>query len=218
MSKPEVGRCSWAGTDPVMIAYHDQEWGRPVYDEPGLFELLTLEGAQAGLSWMTILRKREGYRKAFAAFDPQRVAGFDVRRIDQLVQNPDIIRHRGKIESTVNNARRILALWNSGLTLAETCWELVDGKPLQAVHRSMTDVPARSSVSAQLSKSLKKLGFRFVGDTTCYSFLQAAGLVNDHLQSCPQHQLCQSLASSSAFSRKASARDMNSSTEAPGRN
>jgi DNA-3-methyladenine glycosylase I len=201
-----------------MMAYHDQEWGRPVYDEAALFELLTLEGAQAGLSWMTILRKREGYRKAFAAFDPQRVAGFDVRRIDQLVQNPDIVRHRGKIESTINNARRILSLWNSGQTLAETCWELVDGKPLQPGYTAMEAVPSRSAVSAQLSNRLKKLGFRFVGDTTCYSFLQAAGLVNDHLQSCPQHRECQSLASASAFSRKDSARLMNSSTEAPGRN
>lgn len=201
-----------------MVAYHDQEWGRPVYEEAALFELLTLEGAQAGLSWMTILRKREGYRKAFAAFDPQRVAGFDVRRIDQLVLNPDIVRHRGKIESTINNARRILSLWNSGQTLAEICWELVDGKPLQPHHTTVESVPSQSPVSAQLSKRLKKLGFRFVGDTTCYSFLQAAGLVNDHLQSCPQHLECHSLASASAFSRKDSARLMNSSTEAPGRN
>ena len=201
-----------------MMAYHDQEWGRPVYDEAALFELLTLEGAQAGLSWMIILRKREGYRKAFAAFDPQRVAGFDARRVDQLVQNPDIVRHRGKIESTINNARRIQSLWNSGQTLAEICWELVEGKPLQPSHAAMDAVPSRSTVSAQLSKRLKKLGFRFVGDTTCYSFLQAAGLVNDHLQSCPQHQECQSLASASAFSRRDSARPMNSSTEAPGRN
>lgn len=221
MSKTEATRCPWAGSDPLMMAYHDREWGRPVVDEAGLFELLTLEGAQAGLSWMTILRKREGYRKAFAAFDPQRVAGFDARRIDQLVQNPDIVRHRGKIESTVNNARRILSLWNSGQTLAEICWQLVDGRPLQPGNQAMADVPSRSTVSAQLSKRLKKLGFRFVGDTTCYSFLQAAGLVNDHLLSCPQHAECQtlgqSLASASAFSRRESARDKNSSTEAPGR-
>ncbi|HET6565129.1 MAG TPA: DNA-3-methyladenine glycosylase I [Xanthomonadales bacterium] len=190
MSDIESKRCSWAGSDPLMIAYHDQEWGRPVYEETALFEFLTLEGAQAGLSWLTILRKREGYRKAFAGFDPQRVAGFDSRRIDQLVLNPDIVRHRGKIESTVNNARRILSLWNSGQTLAGICWELVDGKPLQHKHHAMGDVASRSAVSAQLSKRLKKLGFRFVGDTTCYSFLQAAGLVNDHLLACPQHAQC----------------------------
>lgn len=222
MSATEPTRCPWAGSDPLMIAYHDQEWGRPVNDESALFELLTLEGAQAGLSWMTILRKREGYRKAFAGFDPQRVAGFDDRRIDQLVQNPDIVRHRGKIESTVNNARRIQSLWNSGQTLAEICWELVDGKPLQPGRKEMGDVPSQSAVSAQLSKRLKKLGFRFVGETTCYSFLQAAGLVNDHLQSCAQYAECktlgQSLVSASALSRNDSARDMNSSTETPGLN
>lgn len=190
MSGIEPKRCSWAGADPLMIAYHDQEWGRPVHEEPALFEFLTLEGAQAGLSWLTILRKREGYRKAFAGFDPQRVAGFDSKRIDQLVLNPDIVRHRGKIESTVNNARRILSLWNSGQTLAGICWDLVDGKPLQHKHHDMGDVPSRSAVSAQLSKRLKKLGFRFVGDTTCYSFLQAAGLVNDHVLGCPQHAQC----------------------------
>lgn len=222
MSATEPTRCPWAGSDPLMVAYHDQEWGRPVYEEAALFELLTLEGAQAGLSWMTILRKREGYRKAFAGFDPQRVAGFDDRRIDQLVLNPDIVRHRGKIESTINNARRIQSLWNSGQTLAEICWELVKGKPLQPMRTAMGDVPSRSTVSDQLSKRLKKLGFRFVGDTTCYSFLQAAGLVNDHLNSCPQHKQCealgQSLAAASAFSRNDSARDINSSTEAPARN
>ncbi len=194
--------CSWALSDPLLLRYHDEEWGRPVFDEPALFEFITLEGAQAGLSWLTILRKREGYRKAFASFDPQRVAGFDGRKIDQLVLNPDIVRHRGKIESTINNARRILALWNRGQTLADTCWELVDARPVQNHWQLMADVPAVSELSSQLSRRLKQLGFRFVGETTCYSFLQAAGLVNDHLVSCPQHAVCQSLsqAMSSAFS------------------
>ncbi len=198
-------RCAWADSDPLMAKYHDEEWGRPVFDEPALFELITLEGAQAGLSWITILRKREGYRHAFASFDPQRVAGFDDKRVELLLQNPAIVRHRGKIESTINNARRILALWNSGQTFSDVCWELVDGQPVQNLRHSMSDLPASSPLSAQLSKRLKKLGFRFVGETTCYSFLQAAGLVNDHLQSCPQHAMCQSLAasaSSSARSRK----------------
>ncbi len=202
MSDNKASRCPWATSDPLLVAYHDEEWGRPVFDEPHLFELITLEGAQAGLSWLTILRKREGYRKAFADFDPKRVAGFDGKRIDQLVQNPAIVRHRGKIESTINNARRILALWNSGQTLAEICWELVAEQPVQNHYRQMSDVPSKSELSAQLSRRLKKLGFRFVGETTCYSFLQAAGLVNDHLPSCPQHDICQSLASSSARSRK----------------
>ncbi len=226
MSGEEMSRCSWAGSDPLMIAYHDQEWGRPVFEETALFEFITLEGAQAGLSWQTILRKREGYRKAFAGFDPQRVAGFDSKRVEQLLLDPSIVRHRGKIESTINNARRILSLWNSGQTLSEVCWELVDGRPLQGERRSMADVPGSTAVSAQLSKRLKKLGFRFVGDTTCYAFLQAAGLVNDHVLGCPQHAECvklgleldQCLASASALRRKSSARSMKSSTEVPGRN
>ncbi len=192
-------RCSWAQSHPLLVRYHDEEWGRPVFDEPTLFELITLEGAQAGLSWLTVLRKRAGYRKAFASFDPQRVAGFDSKRVDQLVLNPDIIRHRGKIESTINNARRMLALWNSGQTFSEICWDLVDGKPLQNNWPSMANMPSMSDKSSLLSKRLKKLGFRFVGETTCYSFLQAAGLVNDHLTGCPQHAVCQSLASASAL-------------------
>lgn len=162
----------------------------PEYSENRLFEALTLEGAQAGLSWLTILRKREGYRRAFAGFDPSRVAGFDQRRIDMLVNEPGIVRHRGKIESTVNNARRILALWNQGTTLAETCWETVDGKPLINRWASLSEVPARTPQSERLSKRLKGLGFRFVGPTTCYAFMQAAGLVNDHELSCFRHGDC----------------------------
>jgi DNA-3-methyladenine glycosylase I len=207
MTNPEQTRCAWAQSDPLLVRYHDEEWGRPELNEPALFELITLEGAQAGLSWLTVLRKREGYRKAFASFDPQRVAGFDGKRIDQLLLNPDIIRHRGKIESTINNARRILSLWNSGQTLAEVCWELVDGKPLQNSWQRMADVPAKSEISSQLSKRLKKLGFRFVGETTCYSFLQAAGLVNDHLVSCPQYSACQSLSSVTASASALACKD-----------
>lgn len=191
MSAPmEMSRCGWAGTDPLNIAYHDQEWGKPQHDDSRLFELVTLEGAQAGLSWLTILRKREGYRKAFAGFDPQRVAGFDAQRIDQLVLNPDIIRHRGKIESTVNNARRVLALWECGRSLDETVWSFVDGQARQNSWKSMSELPSSTPASLALSKALKKLGFRFVGETTCYAFMQAAGLVNDHLVSCPRHTQC----------------------------
>lgn len=196
-------RCTWAESDPLLARYHDEEWGRPEFDENRLFELITLEGAQAGLSWLTILRKREGYRTTFAEFDPQRVAGFDSRRVDQLVLNPAIVRHRGKIEATINNARRILALWNSGQTLAETCWELVSDRPVQNNFSQMAEVPGSSELSVQLSRRLKELGFRFVGETTCYSFLQAAGLVNDHLLSCPQHVVCQSLTSSLPVSSSA---------------
>jgi DNA-3-methyladenine glycosylase I len=191
MSAPaDMSRCGWAGTDPLNIAYHDQEWGSPVHDDSRLFELLTLEGAQAGLSWLTILRKREGYRKAFAGFDPQRVAGFDTQRIDQLVLNPAIVRHRGKIESTVNNARRVLALWESGISLDQTVWSFVDGKAMQNRWKSMSELPSSTPASVALSKALKKLGFRFVGETTCYAFMQAAGLVNDHLVHCPRHTQC----------------------------
>jgi DNA-3-methyladenine glycosylase I len=187
----QAARCGWAGTDLINIAYHDSEWGRPVHDDARHFEMLTLEGAQAGLSWLTILRKREGYRKAFAGFDPQRVAGFDQQRIEQLVTNPEIVRHRGKIESTINNARCILGIWDSGNTLDELLWSFVDGIPIQNSWRNMSDLPSRTTGSAAMSKALKKVGFGFVGETTCYAYMQAAGLVNDHLMSCPQYSECQ---------------------------
>ena len=183
----EPHRCAWAGTDPLNVAYHDEEWGVPERDEHRLFEMLTLEGAQAGLSWITILRKREGYRRAFADFDPRRVAGFDEARIDELVTNPDIVRHRGKIEATVNNARRILALWESGTSLSELSWNQVGGHPRVNRFAELRDLPASTDVSTDLSKQLKKLGFRFVGPTTCYAYLQAAGMVNDHETGCFRH-------------------------------
>ena len=183
-------RCAWAGNDPLNIQYHDAEWGAPVRDENQLFEILTLEGAQAGLSWLTILRKREGYRRAFASFDPRRVAGFDATRIETLVKDPGIVRHRGKIEATVNNARRILSLWDLGLSLSQVAWEVVNGQPLVNEWKQLSDIPSSTAESAQLSKSLKKLGFRFVGPTTCYAFMQAAGLVNDHVTSCFRYRLC----------------------------
>jgi DNA-3-methyladenine glycosylase I len=152
--------------------------------------MLTLEGAQAGLSWLTILRKREGYRRAFAGFDPARVAGFDEQTIDELVLDAGIVRHRGKIESTVNNARRILALWDQGLSLEKLVWETVNGKPMLNQWNSLSDIPATTPESEQLSKRLKKLGFRFVGPTTSYAFMQAAGLVNDHETDCFCYRQC----------------------------
>jgi DNA-3-methyladenine glycosylase I len=184
-------RCAWADSDPLNAQYHDQEWGRPERREIRLFEMLTLEGAQAGLSWLTILRKRAGYRKAFVDFNPARVAGFDQQTIDILVNDPGIVRHRGKIESTVNNARRILALWDQGLSLENLVWEIVDGKPKINRWKSIADIPATTTESVQLSKNLKKLGFRFVGPTTCYAFMQAAGLVNDHETNCFCYSQCQ---------------------------
>ena len=186
----EQHRCPWADNHPLNIEYHDTEWGLPVHDDARLFEMLTLEGAQAGLSWLTILRKRAGYRRAFAAFDPQRVAGFDRQRMEQLLLNPEIVRHRGKIESTVSNARRIIALWESGKSFDSLVWDFVDGMPQQGNRRSMSDIPGSTTQSRSMSKALKKLGFRFVGETTCYAFMQAAGLVNDHLLTCPRHTAC----------------------------
>lgn len=180
-------RCAWVGSDPLEVAYHDLEWGRPVRDEQRLFEMLTLEGAQAGLSWLTILRKRSGYRAAFAEFDPATVAAFDQRQLEQLLQNPAIVRHRGKIESTINNARCILALRERGLSLVELAWDAVAGKVQQNHWRRLAEVPAHTAVSLALSKRLKGHGFRFVGPTTCYAFMQAAGLVNDHLVDCFCH-------------------------------
>jgi DNA-3-methyladenine glycosylase I len=183
----EPRRCAWVSDDPDYRAYHDDEWGRPVRDEHRLFELLTLEGAQAGLSWLTILRKRDGYRRAFAGFDPRRVAGFDERRIDLLVGDPAIVRHRGKIESTVNNARRILALWEQGTSLEELTWSPVGGMPIVNRWQALADLPAQTALSDALSKQLKALGFRFVGPTTVYAYLQAAGVVNDHETGCFRH-------------------------------
>lgn len=191
-------RCSWAGTDPLNVAYHDDEWGRPQFDESQLFEMLTLEGAQAGLSWITILRKREGYRKLFVGFDPGRVAGFDKAMIDSLVLDASIVRHRGKIEATVNNARRILALWDEGTSLQELVWSFVDGAPLRNDWNDLSQLPSSTPVSTAMSKELKRRGFRFVGPTTCYAFMQAAGLVNDHVINCKAYSECEALGNSIA--------------------
>jgi DNA-3-methyladenine glycosylase I len=178
-------RCEWAGaTDPLMLAYHDREWGVPVHDDRRLFELLTLEGAQAGLSWSTILRKREGYRAAFSAFDPARVARYDRRRVERLLQDPRIVRNRLKVESTVNNAKRVLEVQQELGSLDVYLWEFVGGAPRDGRRRRLADLPAETTESKAMSKALKKRGFRFVGPTVCYAFMQAAGLVNDHVKSC----------------------------------
>ena len=168
--------------------YHDREWGVPRYDERALFELVTLEGAQAGLAWRTILAKRDGYREAFAGFDAARVARFDARRIDRLVANPAIVRHRGKIESTVANARAVLALHRDGTTLARLVWSVVDGKPRSPRYRSPSEVPARTAESDAMSKDLLQRGFKFVGSTICYAYMQACGLVNDHTVDCFRYE------------------------------
>jgi len=177
-------RCAWAGTDPRMIAYHDEEWGVPVHDDRLLFEFLTLEGAQAGLSWQTILNKRDAYREAFAGFDPARVARFDSRRIDRLLTNPGIVRNRLKVESTVTNARAFLEVQREAGSFDRFVWGVVGDSPKVNRWRSTRNVPARTPESDALSTELKRRGFRFVGSTICYAFMQATGLVNDHVISC----------------------------------
>jgi DNA-3-methyladenine glycosylase I len=180
----ELKRCGWAGTDPRMIAYHDEEWGVPVHDDRLLFEFLTLEGAQAGLSWSTILYKRDAYREAFAGFDPERVARLDRRRVERLLTNPGIVRNRLKIESTVSNARAFLAVQREHGSFDRFVWGFVGGAPKVNRWRQLGSVPARTAESDALSKALAQRGFRFVGSTICYAFMQATGLVDDHLVTC----------------------------------
>jgi DNA-3-methyladenine glycosylase I len=175
-------RCEWVPeADPEYVAYHDEEWGVPLHDEQRLFELLTLEGAQAGLSWSTILRKRAGYRAAFEGFDPARVAGFTEKDVERLLGDPGIVRNRLKVESTVANARAVLEL-DGGLD--ELLWSFVGGSQRVNSWRTLGELPAETAESKAMSKELKRLGFRFVGPTVCYAFMQAAGLVNDHVVNC----------------------------------
>jgi DNA-3-methyladenine glycosylase I len=182
-SPPVLKRCRWAqGADVDMTRYHDLEWGRPSHDERHLFEMLTLEGAQAGLSWSTILRKRSGYRRAFANFDPRRVARFDARRRAALLRDPAIVRNRLKIASTVSNARAFLAVQQEFGTFDHYLWAFVGGRPL--VNRPRGRLPARTSLSDRIAKDLAHRGFRFVGSTIVYAFLQAVGVVNDHAAYC----------------------------------
>jgi DNA-3-methyladenine glycosylase I len=176
-------RCPWAKSDP-MIAYHDREWGRPVHDDNTLFEFLTLEGAQAGLSWETILKKRESYRKAFDQFDPVKVARYTARRIERLMQDEGIVRNRAKIQSAVQNAKAFLRVQKEFGTFDGYIWRFVDGRPRPSTFKTLKEVPATTPESDALSKDLKKRGFNFVGSTICYAMMQAIGMVNDHLTSC----------------------------------
>ena len=181
--KPARQRCAWA-RNPLAIRYHDREWGVPVRDDRTLFEFLILEGAQAGLSWDTILAKRENYREAFDGFDPEKVARYSVSRKRSLLRNPGIVRNRLKIEAAVVNARRFLALQDECGSFSAYVWDYVGGKPLGNRRRSLASVPARSAVSDALSKDLKVRGFKFVGSTIMYAFMQATGMVNDHTADC----------------------------------
>ncbi len=177
-------RCAWANGGPPEIEYHDTEWGVPSRDDRHLFEMLILEGAQAGLSWSTILRKRENYRKAFAGFDPFKVARFDARKRAALMRDPGIVRNRLKIEATVANARQVLAVQDEHGSLAAYLWQFVDGRPVVNAWTAMGQVPAETAASRAMSKALLKRGFRFVGPTICYAFMQATGMVNDHITTC----------------------------------
>ncbi|HMG26863.1 MAG TPA: DNA-3-methyladenine glycosylase I [Acidimicrobiia bacterium] len=178
-------RCDWVPDgDAAYVAYHDLEWGVPSHDDRHLFEMLTLEGAQAGLSWATILGKRGGYRRAFADFDAARVARFDRRRVQRLLRDPDIVRNRLKVESTVNNARRVREVEKELGSFAGYLWQFVDGAPIVGRWRSIGEVPAETAESKAMSKDLKRRGFRFVGPTVCYAFMQAVGMVNDHTTTC----------------------------------
>ena len=182
-------RCPWP-RNPLDIAYHDTEWGVPVRGDRELFELLILEGAQAGLSWSIVLAKRENYRRAFDGFDPETIAGYDARKVRRLMADPGIVRNRLKIASTISNARAFLELHPETGGFSRHLWSFVGGRPRINRRRSMGDVPARTAQSDAMSHDLKSRGFRFVGSTICYALMQAAGMVNDHLVSCPRHAAC----------------------------
>jgi DNA-3-methyladenine glycosylase I len=181
-------RCPWAAKDPLYLPYHDEEWGVPSHDDRHLFEMVLLEGAQAGLSWLTILRKREHYRRAFDGFDPARVARYTEKRQAKLLANPGIVRNRQKVAATVTNARAFLAVAAERGTFDAYLWSFVGGAPRQNRFRRLADVPARTAESDALGKDLAKRGFKFVGSTICYALMQAVGLVNDHLVTCPRHE------------------------------
>jgi DNA-3-methyladenine glycosylase I len=179
-----VNRCDWAGDDPLMVAYHDREWGVPAHDDQRLFEFLILEGAQAGLSWATILKKRVNYRKAFASFDPQQVARFDAARVEELLQNPGIVRNRLKVRAAVTNARAFLEVQEAFGSFDAFVWGFVGGQPIQNAWTSLSELPAQTPESQAMSAELKRREFKFVGPTICYAFMQATGMVNDHVVDC----------------------------------
>ncbi|MEM7031342.1 MAG: DNA-3-methyladenine glycosylase I [Chloroflexota bacterium] len=182
-----VTRCGWCGDDPLYISYHDQEWGVPLHDDQQLFEFLILEGAQAGLSWITILRKREAFREAFDQFDPQKVARYDEQDVAQLMQNAAIIRNKLKINAAINNAQLFLEIQTEFDSFDAYIWQFVEGRTIQNTWRSLADVPDFTAESEAMSKALKKRGFKFVGPTICYALMQATGMVNDHIVDCFRH-------------------------------
>jgi len=184
----DTSRCAWSTSDPLYIAYHDQEWGVPLHDDQKLFEMLILEGAQAGLSWITILNKRENYREAFDNFNVKKIAAYDAKKVRQLLETEGIVRNRLKIEATISNAKAFLEVQKEIGSFDRYIWQFVGGAPLKNKRRSLKDIPATTAESDAMSKDLKKRGFRFVGATICYAFMQATGMVNDHVVGCFRHK------------------------------
>ena len=183
----QTTRCGWCTSDPLYVAYHDEEWGVPIHDDRRLFEMLILEGAQAGLSWLTILKKRAGYRRAFCGFDPECIARFDSKQVEALLADPGIVRNRLKIEAAVGNARASLRLVKEDESLGRFLWRFVGNDPRQTMRRNLAEVPARTPESDAMSRALRARGFKFVGSTICYAFMQAVGMVNDHVTDCFRH-------------------------------
>lgn len=183
-----VHSCGWSTSDPLYLEYHDEEWGNPVHDDRKLFEMLVLEGAQAGLSWITILKKRENYRRAFDRFDAKRIVRYDRRKVQQLLSNVGIVRNRLKIEATIGNAKAFLAVQKEFGSFDRYIWQFVDGKPRVNRWRTLKQIPSKTRESDAMSKDLKERGFRFVGSTICYAFMQAVGMLNDHVTSCFRHR------------------------------
>lgn len=188
-----IKRCNWCGDDPLYIAYHDEEWAVPVHDDQRLFEMLILEGAQAGLSWLTILKKRDNYRKAFNNFDADKIANYGQTEVDRLMQDTGIVRNRLKIEAAIKNSKGFLLIREEHSSFADYLWRYVDGRPIVNAWQTMADIPAQTPLSEQLSKDLKKRGFNFVGPTICYAFMQSVGMVNDHSTGCFRYQEINSL-------------------------
>ncbi|MGA7745141.1 MAG: DNA-3-methyladenine glycosylase I [Polyangia bacterium] len=191
MASPKASlpvRCGWAGAEPIYIAYHDNEWGVPMQDDRTLFEFLILEGAQAGLSWLTILRKRDGYRRAFAGFDAQKIVRFNARKVESLLRDPGIVRNRRKVASAISNARAFLKVQAEFGSFAAYQWRFVEGRPIQNRFSTLKQIPPRTPLSDAFSKDLKQRGFSFVGSTVVYAYMQAVGMVNDHLVTCMRHR------------------------------
>jgi DNA-3-methyladenine glycosylase I len=186
-------RCSWATQSEIEKEYHDREWGVPNFDDRHLFEMLILEGAQAGLSWLTVLKKRESYREGFDGFDPAKIARYDDAKRSELLANPGIIRNRLKVDATIQNAKTFLSITDKGQSFSDYIWSFVDGEPIINEFKEMGDVPAETEISKRMSKQLKKDGFKFVGPTICYAFMQAVGMVNDHTVDCFRHEVCRGL-------------------------